>query len=110
MPTVAQRLTHLEGRVNEHASLFTMFEKRFDAIEKRFDAVDQRFDRLDQRVDRFEERVDRFEERFDRFQERVDGRFDALDKKLSHHFALMMSALMTVVAGFIGTVIAALVR
>lgn len=92
-----ERLVNLDGRVNEHTLMFTMFDKRFDMFEKRFDGLDQRVDRLEQRVDRLEQRVDA---RFDS----VDRRFDVLDKKLSHQFALTMSLLVTVIAAFIGTI------
>lgn len=76
-----QRLTHLEGRVNQHASPFTRFEKRFDGLE--------------QRMARLEERVDA---RFDG----IDRRFDLLDTKLSHHFAWMMGIHVTVIVAFVG--------
>ena len=110
MASVQERLGELETRVSENANLLTLLEKRFDRFEERidarFDAVDRRFDVIDRRFDVIDRRFEGVDRRF----EGLDRRFDELDKKLSKQFALVMTMLMSVIAAFVGSVVAVVVK
>ena len=76
MPSIDERVSYLEGRVEEHARGFgklrdTVLQLGL-TMNRRFDAVDSRVDALDQKVDRF--------------RSELSAGILALDQKMSRQF------------------------
>jgi uncharacterized coiled-coil protein SlyX len=97
---VEERLAFMEGRVVEHAQMFS-------DIRDGMAGLGQRMDRLEERIDRLEERMERRFEQVDARFVQVEARLDLLGAELSKHFrwlvGVQITATITVVAALIGT-------
>jgi hypothetical protein len=129
MMGVEERLAHVEGLVGGHAQLLSdlrtavtslegRIDRRFDLVETRFTQIEgrltglgQTFDqKLDSKVDALDQKLD---SKVDALDQKLDAKFGALDQKLdgvqremSTHFRWTMGALLTIVAVFLGAVLA----
>jgi hypothetical protein len=88
----ADRVAHLEGRVEEQVRMVdgirdsvTKLEQRMD---RRFEVVDRRFDGIDRRLDA------------------MDRRLDVMDAKISRHFFWLVGIQLTTLTAIV-TAIAA---
>jgi uncharacterized coiled-coil protein SlyX len=93
MPTVEERLSHLEGRVAEQASMFTELRESIRHLEHRMDAGFQQIERRFEAIDR------RFEA--------MDAKLTALDQSGSRQFAWLAGMMVTLLIAVVGALLAA---
>jgi hypothetical protein len=104
VPTLGERVSYLEGRVEEHARQTDGIRDALSALERRFDARVQGLERrLDARCDAFDARMDRLDDRMDR----LEGRMDRLDDKMSRQFVWLAGVQVTTLAAVLGAFAAA---
>ncbi|MBI3265122.1 MAG: hypothetical protein HYZ58_18500 [Acidobacteria bacterium] len=94
MDTLDERVSYLEGRVEEHSRSVGELRELILAVDQRVTAVDQRVTALDQKMDR----------RFDALEQRVDRRFEAIEARFSTVITIQMTTLLTIAAGLIGII------
>lgn len=82
MPSVEERLAHVEGRLNEQSQLFAMIRDALASLEGR---VDRRFDA-------------------------IDRRFEAVENELQYHFRWTIGIQVTMFALIVGGLVAMLTR
>lgn len=87
MGTLPERVSHLEGKVEEQSQTFA-------AIRDVLKGIDQQIDRVNQRIDRVEHRIDR-----------VEHRIDALDDKMSRQFLWLVGIQVTTLIAVVGAVL-----
>lgn len=101
MDTLDERVSYLEGRVEEHSRSVGDVRELILAIDQRVTAVDQRVTALDEKMDRRFDAVDR---RFDALEQRFDRRFEAIEARFSTVITIQMTTLLTIAAGLIGII------
>jgi uncharacterized coiled-coil protein SlyX len=104
---VEERLAFMEGRVVEHAQMFSDIRDGMAGLGQRMDRLEERIDRLEERMERRFEQVDaRFAQIDGRFLQ-VEARLDLLGADMSKNFrwlvGVQITATITVVAALIGT-------
>jgi len=91
MPTIEERVAHLEGHVSEFVNTFADIRESIRHLEHRVDvrvdAVDRRFEAIDRRF------------------EVVAQRFDALDQKVSRQFVWLVGLVVTVLVAVAGALV-----
>ncbi len=101
MATVEERLSHLEGQMQEQSHGYSELREGVREAQHR---MDLRFDGLEQRLDaRFQHVEQRLDARFQYVEQRFDARFDVLDRRL-------MAALVAILTGFAAVIGALLAR
>ena len=112
MATVEERLSHLEGQMQEQSHGYSelresvrdvqhRMDMRFDGLEQR---VDARFQHMEQRLDaRFQQVEQRFDARLQQVEQRCEARFDILDRR-------QITTLVALVSGFAAVIAALLAR
>jgi hypothetical protein len=92
MAAMGDRVSYLEGKVDEHSGTLVgvreglaQFEERVD---RRFEAVDRRFEAVDRRF------------------ESIERRLDAIDGKLSSHFQWLLGVEITTLVAILGALVA----
>ena len=114
MSTLDERVTAVEGKVEEHSGGFGdlrgLISRLDEKIDRRIDAIDRRIDGLDEKIDR---RIDALDQKVDRFREelaaRIDGqtaRIDRLDQKFSRHFLWLLGVQVTTLIAIVGALVA----
>ncbi|MGE0446345.1 MAG: hypothetical protein AB7P99_14045 [Vicinamibacterales bacterium] len=97
MPTLDERVSYLEGRVEEHARQTDGIRDALISLERR---VDARCNALDVRIDRLEQRLD---SRCDA----LEVRMDRIDDKMSRQFVWLAGVQVTTLAAVLGAFAAA---
>ena len=112
MPTVEERLAHIEGRVAEQASEFTEIRESLRHLEHRMDAgfeqVERRFGSLDRRFEAIDRGFESMDAKFDAKFARVDARFEALEQKISRQFIWLTGMMVTGLIAVVGSLLARL--
>jgi chromosome segregation ATPase len=115
MPTVEERISSLEAKVDAIADLpRIMGELRRDMnrlfddlrtdMNRRFDEVDRRFDEVSRRFERVDQRFEQVDQRFEQVDDRNGGlvrRLEILDQRMERHFMWMVGIQFTVLLAVI---------
>jgi uncharacterized coiled-coil protein SlyX len=112
---VEERLAFMEGRVVEHAQMFSDIRDGMAGLGQRMDRLDERMDRFEERMERRFEQVDarfvqidaRFVQMDGRFL-RIDTRLDQLGGELSKHFRWLVGVQITTTFMIVATLIGVL--
>ena len=118
MSTLEERVADLEAKMtpdlrDEMRRGFELVTARFDAIDRRFDAVDQRFNAVEQRFDAVDQRFNAVDQRLDGVDKRLDrieSRVERLDDRTDRRFMWIIGIQFTMMALFIGALVAAVLR
>ena len=98
MQEVGAALVRVEGTLGSLQQFLIGLDRRVERVEQRFDKLEHRFDNLETRFDKLETRFDRLEGRFDR----LDLRVDKLDERMLKLFLWVIGIQMTTLIAFIG--------
>ena len=107
MPTVEERLTSLEARVESMSDLRNIITELRGDMNGRFTDVDHRFTEL--RAD-MNLRFSEVTARFDGMQADVSRRFWDLDQKIDRHFTWVVGTQIAMFLAVVGALIGALYR
>jgi uncharacterized coiled-coil protein SlyX len=88
MAALEQRVSYLEGQVNEQSQALAAFRDALGRFEQR---VDARFNAVDAR--------------FNAFEQRVDARFNGLENKMSTQFLWIIGVQVTVLVAVLAAML-----
>ena len=91
MATLEERVSYLEGKVEEHS-------RGFGELRQLIGRLDEKVDRLDDKVDR---RIDALDQKVDRFRQELAGRIDGLDQKFAWVLGIQVTTLVAIVAALL---------
>lgn len=109
MPTTAERVAFLEGKVEEHSRGFGELREMVSQLDLK---LDRRLDAVDTRFERVERRIDALDQRLNGCRAELAGRIDALDQKVdrfrsdvSRQFLWIVSVQVAVLLAVVGALV-----
>ena len=85
LTTILDRLTGVEGKLDNQGQKFILLDKKMDGMEQRFNQLDTKVDGMDQRITQLDEKMAGMDQKFSQLDAKVeviDQRFNQLDVKV----------------------------
>lgn len=108
MPSFEERLSNLEGRVQEQTNRLGELPQMFQHLDAK---IDEKFHQLDAKIDRTFQQLDtKIDTKIDGLDTKIDRKIDTLRADMTNQFRWTIGIMLTLAAGVATAVIAAILH